>query len=71
MSGESANSDSWGSLLINGIMAKMVQVSGLRIVKSKDRNGDQAHLQKQVRQMPKKMIAKKRQERFAAKKVYR
>ena len=59
MSGESENSDSWGSLLIDGIMAKMVQVSGLRIVKSNDRNGDQEHLQEKVRQVPEKVIAKK------------
>ena len=59
MSVESENSDSWGSLLIDGIMAKMVKVSGLRIVKSKDCDGEQAHMQKDVRHVPKKMIAKK------------
>ena len=59
MSGDSENSDSWGSLLIDGIMTKMVQVSGLRVVKSSDRNGDQKHLQEKAKQVPKKLFAKK------------
>ena len=41
MSGEPENSDSWGSLLIDGILIKMDQVSGK---KSEDRYGDQEHL---------------------------
>ena len=59
MSGDSENSDSWGSLLIDGIMTKMVQVSGLRVVKSSDRNGDQKHLQEKAKQLPKKLFAEK------------
>ena len=62
MAGESDNSDSWGSLLIDAILIKLSQVSGK---KSDDRNGNQEHLlvdpkrQKTVKQVPKNMVAKK------------
>ena len=62
MAGESDNSDSWGSLLIDEILIKISQVSGK---KSDNRYGNQEHLlvdptrQKTVKRVPKNMVAKK------------
>ena len=55
---------------MDGIMAKMVQISGLRIVKSKDHNDEQEHLQKKESQVHQKMVIKK-EKRFAAKRAHR
>ena len=68
MSGNSDKSDSWGSLLIDGIMTKMIQESGLRVVKSSDRNGDQKQGQKKAQQLPKKVFAEKDKDDFQQKK---
>ena len=65
------NSDSWGSLLMDGIMANMVQISGLRIVKSEDRNDEQEHLQEKESQVHQKTVIKKDKKRFAANKAHR
>ena len=40
MSGNNEESDSWGSLIMNGVMDRMAKMTGLRVVKSVNQNGD-------------------------------
>ena len=70
MSGNSDKSDSWGSLVIDGIMTKMIQESGLRVVKSSDRNGDHKQGQKKAQQLPKKVFAEKDKDDFQQKSLH-
>ena len=71
MSGNSDESDSWGSLLINGILNRMVKGSGLKVVKSSDQNSDHEQGQKNAQQLPKNVVAKKEKDDFQQKKPTR
>ena len=70
MSGKSDESDSWGSLLINGILNRMVKGSGLKVVKFSYQNSDQEQGQKNAQQLPKKVAAKKEKDDFRQKSLH-
>ena len=59
MSGKNEDSDSWGSLVMNGIMNKMAKMTGLRVVKSVDQNGDHEQGQKSDQKTPKNVTTEK------------